>query len=116
MGFFTKDETGIVTGVNPKQDSFDVEAIPEAEEQNYVSADFRGADNNIIFVGRREVVNKDNGKLEKVTTSAGARISDGETVIELPTPEEQKAGFYHAQAAQIIALFPADYKPVISKG
>lgn len=71
---------------------------------------------NIQFVGRRQVTNKETGKLEWLPIEAPERITDGETRIKLPATSEQRSGFYHERAAQIIALFPDDYKIPTDKG
>lgn len=71
---------------------------------------------NIQFVGRRRVTNKKTGKIEWVLAEPSERINDGETIIKLPPAVEQRNGFYCEFAAQIIALFPDDYKIPTVKG
>ncbi len=73
--------------------------------------------NNVIFVGKREVVNKETGKLEKVSAEEAPRkINDGDTAIKLPESDEQKKGFYTKHANVLVSLFPEDYKLVVPKG
>jgi hypothetical protein len=61
---------------------------------------------NIIFIGR-------NAKGEK--SEPPAHINTATGTIELPAENQQHKGFYHQEAANIIRLFPALYKPIITK-
>lgn len=72
--------------------------------------------NNIQFVGKRERLNKKTGKPEKVPATASTQISDGETIIKLPSDKQQKEGFYSKHAARLFALYPDDYKKPVAKG
>ena len=56
---------------------------------------------NIKFIGKKRV----NGEL--VCGDPPASVTDGRHTDELPTPAEQKAGFYHPDASRIIRAFPS---------
>lgn len=71
---------------------------------------------DIVFVGKRRRLNKETGKYKLFPREAPPFIQDGADKIKLPEPEAQKDGFYHEDAARIIALFPDDYKIFKPKG
>ena len=73
-------------------------------------------ENNVKFVGKRKVLSKETGEPELVSIEASELINDGDTLIELPESDVQKAGFYHEQAGVLVALFPDDYKLIVPKG
>jgi hypothetical protein len=58
-----------------------------------------------------------------VQLAAGARplgkgpVTVGDTIIcELPSPEEQAAGFNCQAAEQLVALYPTRFKFIVKKG
>lgn len=73
-------------------------ALPDAESPN------------IVFVGKRNLHGKN------VEDEAPRELRDGLSKFRLPTDEEQKAGFYHKDANQIIRAFPHMYKQFVKKG
>lgn len=74
-------------------------------------------ENNIIFVGKREKLNKETGKFEPVARQAPQYIVDGAEKMNLPPPEEQAKGFYLEPdlAERVKSLFPDDYKTPAKK-
>lgn len=104
------------TDQNSKLPADDSGAKPPVPEQADARKQTQAAASNIIFVGKTERLNKQTGEIERVPRDAPKKINDGETQIKLPSPDEQKTGFYHARATQIIALFPDDYKIPTDKG
>lgn len=73
-------------------------------------------ENNIQFVGKSKRWNPETGKQELAPREAPRHIIDGMDKIKLPEAAEQAKGFYHEDAARIMALFPNDYKKPQKKG
>jgi hypothetical protein len=71
---------------------------------------------NVIFVGKRQKLNKESGKYETVAREAPAYITDGGKKIVLPESDAQRKGFYSDEAARLVELFPSDYKFLKAKG
>jgi len=69
-----------------------------------------GSKPNIRFVGRRVR----NGVTE--SKNAPAQVKANLTFFDLPSDEEQKKGFYHPNAREIIRSYPKDYKQFVEKG
>ena len=63
--------------------------------------DEAGHDRNIIFIGSGE---------------PPARIVDGDLLIDLPSAETQKTGFYNEYAGRITKAFPSIFKKFAKKG
>ena len=66
-----------------------VNDAPPVQKQDALPA----PENNIKFVGRREVLSKETGEPELVSIEASELINDGDTLIELPDSGAQKSGF-----------------------
>lgn len=66
---------------------------------------------NIRFVGRNTEINGKTLASEPLTL-----ISDDMMTYVLPEANEQREGFYHAQAVKIVRLYPELYKLLVSKG
>jgi len=75
---------------------------------------------NIRFVGKDEVL-KDkldaSGNEIVMAAEPPAKINHGDTKpIFLPDAEIQRAGFFHERAAEIVRLYPTQYKLITEKG
>lgn len=67
------------------------------------------------------MVNKKESPNVKLATDARplgkGPVTVGDTVIcELPSPEEQAAGFYCEAAEQLVAIYPKRFKLIVKKG
>lgn len=71
---------------------------------------------NIRYVGTRQKLNKETGKTEIVDKEIPAFIMDGKNKIVLPDGIEKGIFLEPEIAAQLIALRPNDFKPIIEKG
>lgn len=67
---------------------------------------------NVIFIGTR----RRQGKVERLEEAPKKLISGPTTFTKLPSSEEQLAGFYYEQAAELCRAFPGLYKQLIKKG
>jgi hypothetical protein len=95
------------------------ESVEALIETASAGADASGAkpQPNIVFV--RKVPNPKaglEGEPEFITPEAPTRIRNGQVVYEMPGTEEQRRGFFHENAAEIIRAFPEAYKPLRGKG
>lgn len=71
---------------------------------------------NIQFVGKRQKLNKQSGKLETIKRAAPQFVIDAGEKIELPADIEKGAYLAPETAARLIELFPNEFKPVAGKG
>jgi hypothetical protein len=71
---------------------------------------------NIIYVGKRQKLNKDTGKYETVAKEVPAFIIDGPDKISLPEGIEKGIAVEPDLAARLFALRPDDFKIPTEKG
>lgn len=97
--------------MNEEQKRLEAEAAKRAEEEA-ASAD----------ATRKAAANNSPRANIRLVEGAVAPTAEGEVYppdgkpIMLPRLEDQKAGFYHPDAARILALYPDRYKPIVEKG
>lgn len=71
---------------------------------------------NLIFVGKREMFDAEEGKFVKVPAEAPKFFNTAWGRVHLPDSETQHKGFYHERANLIRNTFPDLYKEPTSKG
>lgn len=76
------------------------------------------ADPNFIiqFVGKRRVIDKKTGKIKLVPAEAARLRINGQKTFKLPAAAEQVKGFSHPDAAELLSLYPKDFKKKVKKG
>ncbi len=79
-----------------------------------------GPEPNVRFIGKPEVIHvkiNAQGKEVVIEVLPPTKINHGDTKpIFLPEAEVQRAGFFHERAAEIVRLYPAQYKLLTTKG
>ena len=70
----------------------------------------------IQFVGKKIVFDKATGKKKSIYRDAPVLRINGARRIELPSDEEQKAGFSHPDALFLLSAYPKDFKRKKGRG
>ncbi len=115
----TDNETETPENINDETDEVVKEESGETEEEK-PAVEEEVKEPNVQYVGKKRLKDKQTGEVTETIMMPADEVPtlriNGDRRFELPSGEEQLAGFYHPDAAFLRKAYPDQFKRPVKKG